>query len=196
MDRKLILIGGSAGSGTIINSLLKSLQKDFIIPIVIIRHKHHSDINNEYTDSLSFSYDLNIREPDDKEIIKNSTIYLAPSGYHLMIENNFTFSLNTDEAVNYNRPSIDVLMESAAFVYKTNLTAILLSGANCDGTAGLKKVIENGGTTIVQDPESAQFPEMPLSAVSKCEINNILSINEIIETIKNLANHDEVKHDF
>lgn len=178
-----IIIGGSAGCGILFQSILSSIPKDFVIPIIFVRHVKHDDLNNDYMKVLSERYSLSIQEPEDKDKIKNSTIYFAPPGYHLMIESEKSFSLNLDPKVNFSRPSIDVLFESAAHIYKSTLVGVLLSGSNSDGTKGLKLIKEYGGISIVQDPLEAEFDYMPKSAISNNAFNFKYSIDKIIATI-------------
>jgi two-component system chemotaxis response regulator CheB len=93
-------------------------------------------------------------------------VYFAPPDYHLLIENDRSFSLSFDAPVNYSRPSIDVLFETAADVYKNRLLGIILTGANSDGSGGIKKISMMGGVTIAQSPETADYPEMPKAAIN------------------------------
>ncbi|MEI7983582.1 MAG: chemotaxis protein CheB, partial [Bacteroidota bacterium] len=105
--------------------------------------------------------------------------YLAPPNYHLLIEPDFSFTLTIDERVNYARPSIDVLFETAAEAFKDQLIGIILTGANNDGSKGLKKISEYGGLTIVQDPETAEVDSMPRAALRETVVDHILTIDEI-----------------
>jgi two-component system chemotaxis response regulator CheB len=178
-----IVIGGSAGCGTLIRQILTDLPKDFTVPMIIVRHLRHDDIDENYMDMLSEMYSINMREPEDKEPINESTVYLAPPGYHLMIEEDRTFSLNVDEKIHYTRPSIDVLFESAASVFGSQLTGILLSGSNSDGASGLCSIKKNNGLAIIQDPKTAEFPQMPESVLEKCEIDHMYKIDQISDLI-------------
>jgi two-component system chemotaxis response regulator CheB len=130
---------------------------------------------------------LRVKAVEDKEKVDTGTIYVAPADYHLLMDDSEIFSLDRSEKVHFSRPSIDVTMESVTDVYGGNMIAVLLSGANCDGTAGLKKVKQAGGITIVQDPESAAVREMPESAIKtgsavwvQTTENMITSINKLI----------------
>ena len=111
------------------------------------------------------------------------TLYIAPANYHLLIEKDFTFSLNIDNKVNYSRPSIDVLFETAAYAYQDKLIAVILTGANSDGTDGMKTVKRHNGLTIAQNPKEAKNKEMPMSAIKKKVVDRVLSVNEINKLI-------------
>ncbi len=176
---ELVVIGGSAGSLTILLRVIKKLPDDFSVPVIIVIHRQRN-VLSEFTTILTNAFkNKKIVEPDDKNPIDGSCIYVAPQNYHLLIETDYTFSLDYSEPVKFSRPSIDVTLESAAIVYKSNLTAILLSGANNDGTSGLISVVQNGGAIIAQDPETAEFAAMPASAISTVPGIVVLSPDEI-----------------
>ena len=181
---EIIVIGGSAGSLSVLLKIIKLLPDDFSIPIVVVVHRQRNVIS-EFTKILaSANKNKKIIEPDDKEPIKNACIYIAPQNYHLLIETDLTFSLDYSEAVKFSRPSIDVTLEAAADVYKEKLLAILLSGANNDGTAGLKKVLAMKGIAIAQEPNTAEFAAMPQSAIDNVPGVLVFEPSKIEEYIK------------
>ena len=120
-----------------------------------------------------------MKQADEKECILPGVIYLAPPGYHLMIEEDKTFSLSVDSPVNFARPSIDVLFETEADAYGARLVGVILTGANSDGSRGLKKIKDSGGLVLVQDPESAEAATMPRAAVEGTEVDYVLPLEEI-----------------
>jgi two-component system, chemotaxis family, protein-glutamate methylesterase/glutaminase len=176
----LALIGGSAGSLTPILTILSNLSPRFNLPLVIVLHRKNS-YDNALSDLLSQKTKIPVKEIEDKDPILPGVVYIAPADYHLLIEREKIFSLDVSERINYSRPSIDVTCESAALSYEENLVAILLSGANSDGSLGLKSVQDLGGTVIVQDPATAEVPFMPQAAISKLPVNYILKPAEISE---------------
>jgi two-component system chemotaxis response regulator CheB len=119
---------------------------------------------------------LPVREAQDKEPIQPGTVYFAGSGYHLSIEQDRSFSLSCEPPVQFARPAIDILMESAADVYGPALAGILLTGANYDGADGMCRIRERGGLTIVQDPEEAQASTMPEEAIRRCAPHLVLPL--------------------
>jgi two-component system chemotaxis response regulator CheB len=135
---------------------------------------------------LSSRTNIPVKEVEDKETIKKGTIYLAPGDYHLLLENEILFSLDTSERVNYCRPSIDVTFQSASDVFGASLIGILLSGANVDGTAGLQTISGNGGYTIVQDPATAEVSYMPANAIKNGKVNAIAAGDQIGFLLNNL----------
>ena len=181
-----LIIGGSAGSLDVILKLLPHLRTDINFPIIIVLHRK-SGRNSMLTDLLGARTKLNVKEIEEKDEIKSATIYLAPPSYHLLIENDRTFSLDASEKINFSRPSIDVTFESAAEVFKENLVCLLLSGANSDGTLGLDAVTKNSGKTAIQDPKSADSSFMPQNALDHVTINEILEPKNMANFINNLG---------
>jgi two-component system chemotaxis response regulator CheB len=154
------------------------LPADFPIPVIVVQHRS-KDERNLLEEVTQVKCKLTIKQADEKEAIKEGTAYFAPPNYHLLIEKNGTFSLSYDAPVNYSRPSIDVLFETAAEVYKNKLLGIILTGANKDGARGMKTIRQHGGTTIAQQPDTAEYPEMPQSAINTGYIQHIMSPDEI-----------------
>jgi two-component system chemotaxis response regulator CheB len=189
IGNKAIAIGGSAGSLTVLIDIVKLLPPAFVIPIIIVIHRQRTGASELPRILYNLTGHSNIIEPEDKEQIKEGYVYIAPQNYHLLVESNFSFGLDYSEAVNYSRPSIDVTFESAARVYRENLTAIILSGANSDGTAGLTKVVAYGGKAVAQMPATAQYPAMPCSAIKTISKIEILNPEQISQYINGLVAH-------
>lgn len=187
---KAIVIGGSAGSFQVINKILNGLPPDFELPVIMCLHrlKH---VRHGFVEALNIKSSITIEEPNDKDGIKRGRIYLAPSNYHLCIELGNAFSLSTEEMVNNSRPSIDITLETASYVYKNKLIGILLSGANRDGALGMKRIKDRGGLTIVQDPAECMIDTMPAAALKVTHIDHVLSAQQILELLLEL--HKKIK---
>jgi len=175
---KAIVIGSSAGGINALTKVLSVLPADFPLPIVIVQHLH-PESGHHLPHILGTKSALKIKQADEKELIKKGWVYLAPPNYHLLIEEDFTFSLSLESPVNYSRPSIDVLFESAVYAYRQHLIGVILTGANHDGSLGLKKIKETGGFTIVQDPKTAEADAMPKAAIEATTIDKILPLQDI-----------------
>ena len=182
---KAIVIGGSAGSFQGTAKILASLPEDFALPVIMCLHrlKH---VRNGFVEALSIKSTKPVTEPTDKESIKKGHVYLAPSNYHLSVELGNSFSLSTEETINNSRPSIDVTLETSAYVYRHKLIGILLSGANRDGAWGMKKIKDYGGITITQDPQECLIDTMPMAARELSEIDYTLKVDQIIEFLLEL----------
>jgi two-component system chemotaxis response regulator CheB len=187
---KAIVIGGSAGSFQVINKILNGLPPDFDLPVILCLHrlKH---VRHGFVEALNIKSSISIEEPNDKDGIKKGKIYLAPSNYHLCVELGNAFSLSTEEMVNNSRPSIDITLETASYVYKNKLIGILLSGANRDGALGMKRIKDRGGLTIVQDPSECMIDTMPAAAMKVTHIDYVLSAQQILELLLEL--HKKIK---
>jgi two-component system, chemotaxis family, protein-glutamate methylesterase/glutaminase len=184
----LLLMGGSAGSLEVVLQLVPELPKELQIPVLIIFHRKQSD--SILTSLLEQKTSLPVFEVEDKTMIKNGWIYLAPPDYHLLVEKNGMLSLDFSEKIHFSRPSLDVSFETAADAYGPGVTALLFSGANGDGTAGLKKIKEKGGITIVQDPGEAIVNYMPLHAIQHKAAEFIMNMEEMKLLMRSLPAGD------
>lgn len=178
MDYEAIVMGASAGGMNALQTILRCLEKKFPIPIIIAQHLHPEG-DDYMARHLNTICQLRVKESENREMIKPGTVYLAPPNYHLLIEKDKTFSFSTDDRVNYCRPSIDVLFDSAADVYGSKLIGIILTGANNDGALGMKKIKKQGGLTIVQDPSTSEVEIMPSSVIQLTTVDYILPLEEI-----------------
>ena len=181
-----LIIGGSAGSLDVLLKVLPAITPSLSFPIVIVVHRKHG-ADSLLPDLLSTRTKLRVKEVDEKELILPGTIYIAPTDYHTLIEQDHTFSLDYSEKINYSRPAIDATFQTAAEVYKEGLVCLLLSGSNSDGVDGLLSVKEWGGRAIVQDPNTAQVPFMPAQAMKQVKIDAALSIENMAEFINLLS---------
>lgn len=182
MRFEAIVVGVSSGGMNAMKVMFSLLPKDFNTPVIIVQHiGAHSD--SQWIKFLNDKSNLPIKEADEKEKIESGKVYLAPANYHLLIEKDRTFSLTVDERVNYSRPSIDVLFESAAEVYVDKLIGVILTGSNNDGANGIKRVKECGGLAIIQNPETAESAFMPKSAIAAITPDYILSLEAIAELL-------------
>lgn len=181
-----LIIGGSAGSLEVLLKILPDIDIHISFPIIIVVHRKHG-ADSLLPVLLSSRTKLLVKEVDEKEKIVAGTVYVAPSDYHLLIEQDQTFSLDYSEKINYSRPAIDATFQTAAEVYKSKLVCMLLSGSNADGVNGLKSVKAWGGMALIQDPQSAQVAYMPAQAKLNVEIDRELAIEDMAEFI-NLLN--------
>lgn len=182
---KVLLIAGSAGSLEVLIEVLPKLQQLKSFALIIVLHRKSGE-DNLLENLISIKTAIPIMEVEDKVPVEPGYIYIAPSDYHLLFEKDETISLDTSEKVNYSRPSIDVAFESAADVYGPSLAAILLSGANADGTAGLQAIKKSGGVTVVQKPDSAEVAYMPEYAIENMTPDFVLDIKQILEFVTNV----------
>ncbi len=183
-----LVIGGSAGSLDALLEIFPSLNEDLNFPIIIVVHRKASN-ESLLRDLLQARTPLKVVEAEEKEPLKPGYVYIAPADYHLLLEQNQTFSLDYSEKVNYSRPSIDVTFQSVAEVFKEKLVCVLLSGSNADGVQGLKFVNNIGGRVVVQNPETAIMPYMPQQAVEHAKTDVVLDASQMADYINKLTRH-------
>ena len=184
----ILILGGSAGSFKILVNMLNALPETFPVGILVIIHRNPKN-ETHFEEMLAESCSIAVKSAADKEVIRPATAYFAPPGYHLLVEPDHRLSLDSSEPVHYCRPSIDVTMQSAADVYGASTTAILLSGANQDGAAGMLSVHQAGGTGIVQHPRDAELDTMPSAAIAAGATHLMLTNEELMILSQQLSNH-------
>ena len=167
-----VVIGVSAGGLQTLKIILPALAADFPLPLVIVQHLS-ADADSFLVNYLNEISAIAVKEAEDKEPLTAGVAYLAPAGYHLLVELDRRFSLSVDDRVNFARPSIDVLFESAADVFGEKLIGVVLTGANNDGARGLKAIKARGGLAIVQNPRTAEFATIPEAAITATKVDHI-----------------------
>ena len=180
-----LVIGASAGGIEALSILLPALPSGLRAPVFIVLHIPR-DKPSVLAQIFSRKCGVPVREAEDKEVVAPGTIYFAPNNYHLLLDHGPQLALSADDPIHHSRPSIDVLFESAADVFRERLLGIILTGANDDGAAGLAAVHDAGGITIVQQPDTARAPQMVLSALKLRPADAILSLEEIAAALRTL----------
>ena len=180
-----IVIGVSSGGMEAMKFLFSALPREFSIPIIVVQHMSpHSD--SQWISVVKKNFPLEFKEADEKEKILPGHIYIAPPNYHLLVEADRSFSLSVEPKVNYARPAIDVLFQTASMVYKEKLIGIVLTGSNHDGAEGLKQIKVCGGLCIVQDPATAASSYMPQAALEAAQPQYVLSLKKVIDLLKSI----------
>ena len=174
---ELIVVGCSLGGMYALEKILKTLPKEFCVPIAVAQHRHKKS-NEGLPAFLRRVTPMEVVDADDKQRIEPGKVYLAPADYHLLVEKG-EFQLSVDDLVRHSRPSIDVLFETAADAYGPNLIGIVLTGANDDGAAGARRIKKRGGVVIAQDPKTAEATQMPEAAIATGAVDQILRLEDI-----------------
>jgi len=185
-DQKLIVIGASTGGFDALSVVFADLCAARPASVIVCQHIDKSarlNYNMIFRDLSGF----NLLEVEDKQPIEPGHIYFAPPGYHLYVEAEGYFSLSLDAPVNWSRPSIDVLFESAAKAYGRRVIGLILTGANADGMQGIREIKRLGGTTIAQNPHTALAPAMPHHAIESGCVDHVLDLNEIPKLLVRLV---------
>lgn len=173
-----IVIGASAGGVEALSVLMPALPVGLLATVFVVLHLPR-DRPSVLVEVFQRRCTLPVRGAEDKLSARPGTVYFAPPDYHLLVDHGPQLALSIDEPVHYSRPSIDVLFESAADVYRNRLLGIILTGANRDGTSGLEAVHRAGGAAIVQHPGSAQMSVMPASALQRSPGVHVMSLEQI-----------------
>ncbi len=181
---KVVVVGGSAGS---LEALLQVLTQLSGIPyaLVVVMHRRSGD-DVMLEDLLSLRAGIPVDETNDKTDLLPGRIFIAPANYHLLFEKDGRISLDLSDKYNFSRPSIDITFESAADAFGPAAAALLLSGANSDGTAGLRAISRCGGVTAVQDPDDAAIPYMPEYARTHATPDHVLKTQDIANWLRSL----------
>lgn len=180
-----VVIGASAGAVQALSEILPRLPADYPLPVLIVVHVPEGP--SGLTTLFASKSAVAVREPEDKEPIMPASVYVAPPGYHMLVEVDGSIALSADEPVLFSRPSIDVLFESAADCYGPALIGVVLTGANEDGARGAAAVKEAGGTVLVEDPVMAYAATMPAAALARCPAAKSMSLDAIVDHLLNLG---------
>ena len=175
---RAVVVGASAGGVEALMTLLDDLPSPWRLPVVVVIHvpeRRESLLARVFDQRLR----VPVREAADKARIEDGVVYFAPLGYHLSIERQHVFSLSCEPPVLWSRPSIDVLMNSAADAYGPALAGLLLTGANQDGAKGMLHIHRAGGLTAVQDPAEAEVATMPRAALGLLAPDFVLPLREL-----------------
>ena len=173
-----IVIGASAGGVRALSEVLATLPEGFNAIIMGVLHIPR-ERPSLLVPVLQRQCRLPVVEVEDKMPLRRGHVYVAPPDYHLLVDGGPIASLSGDELVNFSRPSIDVLFESAADIFGARLAGIVLSGANADGAEGLAAIHRSGGVALVQDPLQAEATAMPESAKRRVPAAIVLSTTDL-----------------
>jgi two-component system chemotaxis response regulator CheB len=185
-DFDAVVVGASAGGVEALQALLRSVARGFKAPLLVVLHLP-PDRPSALAELLARECVLPVAEALDKQPAAPGTVVLAPPNYHLLVEPQRTLALSIDPPVQYSRPAIDLLFESAAVAYGRRLLAIVLTGASSDGAAGAAAVRRRGGRVWVQDPRDAVMPAMPVAALEQAGADEVLALAEMCRRFARLA---------
>jgi two-component system, chemotaxis family, protein-glutamate methylesterase/glutaminase len=178
MAFELIVIGASWGGMRALAAVLEALPADYELPLVVAQHRPVTSHDEMLEHALATTSKLTVGAAADKQPLEPGRVYVAPADYHLLVEPGH-LALSADPPVEFSRPSIDVLFESAAESYGPRTVGVLLTGANRDGAEGLARIAAAGGFTVAQDPETAERPDMPAAAIARGAVRRVLPLERI-----------------
>jgi two-component system, chemotaxis family, protein-glutamate methylesterase/glutaminase len=175
---ELICIGSSWGGLQAVSRVLADIPEELEQAIVVAQHRHPDSRESVLPELLALQIARRVSEIEDKLEIEPRSVYVAPPDYHVLVERG-SFALSLEERVQFARPSIDVLFETAAAAYRERVIGVILTGANEDGAAGLARIKQRGGVAIVQDPAEAARRAMPEAAIAATVADAVLPLAEI-----------------
>ena len=185
MPYSVVGIGTSWGGLAAMSRLLGELPADFSLPVVVVQHRS-KDSDRLLTELLQDATDLKVSEVEDKEPLMPGTVHIAPANYHVLIDAGY-LSLTLEEPVRFSRPSIDVMLSSAADTYGSAAIGVVLTGANEDGARGLSDIVKRGGRALVQDPRTAEIPIMPDAALKAVPSAEVLTLEALAPRLIELS---------
>lgn len=182
---QVVVVGASWGGMEAARTVLHALDPDFPSPVVLALHRSSRSEEDLLERVLAKASCIAVCEVDDKTPLTPGCVYVAPAGYHLLIDDHHV-ALSTEGPVNFSRPSIDVLFETAADAYGAGVVAVVLTGANADGAAGVRRVRAAGGISIVQEPTTATRREMPDAAIATGSADHVVPLEGIAPLLNRL----------
>lgn len=181
---ELVIVGTSWGGLDALRLMVGALPKDFGLAVIIVQHRH-KESGNLLRGFLQDVTPLPVTEVEDKMPIEAGAVYVAPPDYHTLVECG-SFALSCDAPVRYSRPSIDVAMLSAADAYTFRTVGVVLTGANADGAAGLRRIVDRGGLAVIQSPAEAESPMMPTAALAAVPNARVFTLAQVSRFITSL----------
>ena len=184
MAYEVVVVGTSWGGLAAIRQLITALPATFALPLIVVQHRH-KDSDHLLNSLLQDRTPLCVTDIEDKAPIVGGNVYLAPADYHVLVDDGH-FSLSTEEAVLFSRPSIDVTFTSVADTYGQRAVGVILTGANADGARGLRRLLDRGGLAFIQHPDTAESAIMPAAAIRAVPEARVLTIPEIAAALASL----------
>lgn len=184
---RVVVIGTSAGGLVALKILISQLPKNFPLPVLAVRHISPDATGNILLEELNKLDTLICKQAKTGLALKPGHLYLALADHHLLIDENLKMLVTKGAHENRSRPAIDPLFRSAAVTFGVGAIAILLTGYLDDGTSGMRAIKKCGGICIVQDPEDAEYPDMPRNALNNVGIDHCLPLAEMGALLEKLA---------
>lgn len=187
----IIVVGASWGGLAALSRLVGALPDDFGVPVAVVQHRS-KNADTLLASLLQDVTGLRVVDVEDKEPLEPGSVYVAPANYHMLVDSGH-FTLTTDPLVRFSRPSIDVTFTSAADTYMERTIGVVLTGANDDGSRGLRHIVNRGGRAVVQAPESAESGTMPEAARRAVPEADVVPLDQIAVHLVSMVNAETAK---
>ena len=181
---EIVVVGTSWGGLAALRTLVSGLPEDFGMAVALVQHRHR-DSDHLLRQLLHERSVLEVCEVEDKMPLEPGRVYVAPPDYHTLVEPGH-FSLSTDAPVRYSRPSIDVTFLSASDSYGHRTVGVVLTGANADGSEGLRRISDRGGLALIQDPATAESSMMPTAAMRAVPRAKVMPLEDLVRFVGTL----------
>jgi len=194
LPRDIITIGASAGGVEALVSLLEGLPATLPASLAVVLHRspNGTGYQTRLPQVLGRRSALLVMEPEEGEPLVRGAAYIAPRDHHMVLADH-SLSLNRGPKEHRTRPAIDPLFRSAAVLYGPRVVGVLLSGMGADGVSGLIAIKAHGGLSLVQCPGQAAFPSMPQHAIAEDDVDAILDVETLAETLTALARGEAIE---
>lgn len=179
---KIVVVGASWGGIDAATRIFSELPKNFPVPIVLVQHQRAA-VRNRLASLFASKISLKVVAPEHGTELEPGGLFVAPPGYHCLVEKGGSLALALYRPVHYCRPAIDELFFSAGYVYGRGVMAVLLTGANEDGATGMQYIKRRGGMTVAQDPADSESPIMPQSAIDMGGVDEVLPLADVASFI-------------
>jgi two-component system, chemotaxis family, protein-glutamate methylesterase/glutaminase len=180
----VIVVGASAGGISAVRTLLNKLPENVPAAIFVVVHTS-PDGPGKLASVLDRATRLTVVTAEDGMVARHGHVYVAPPDYHLIVDGRYV-RLTRGPREHRFRPAVDPLFRTAAEHYGARAIGVVLSGHMADGTHGLTLIKEAGGLAIVQDPDEALAPSMPLNAMRRGGVDYVLPVEEMARVIMGL----------
>ncbi|MVN22418.1 chemotaxis protein CheB [Mucilaginibacter arboris] len=176
--KSVIVVGTSAGGLQALSQMLKNTPESMDAAIFVVLHVSSHSTGNILVQHLQKQTSFVCRIPEDGEAIQGKHVYIAKPNFHMLLKRGIIRMIKGPHENRW-RPSIDVLFRSAAANYNSKVTGIILTGLLDDGTSGMIAIKRCGGTCIVQEPDEAEFSDMPKSVLNHVEVDYRVPVSDI-----------------
>lgn len=180
----IVAIGASAGGINSLIELVSNLKPEMDAAFFVVLHLSTKSISGYLAHRLQQHTSLTCVLAVDGATIQKGLIYVASPNHHLLVTGEGRIKLGHGARENRWRPSIDILFRSVAAHYNSRAVGIVLTGLLNDGTSGMSALTRSGGTTIVQDPNEAEYPDMPLSVLGAMEVDHCVTLSEMAAVLE------------
>lgn len=186
---KTVVIASSTGGPKALSYIIPQIPKDFTAPIIVVQHMPEG-FTSAFAERLKSISKLNVKEAEDGEKISLGNVYIAPAGFHTIINEEEKILLTRDKPIHGVRPAADKTMVSAANVFLNNTIGIVLTGMGKDGAVGVKRIKAVGGKNISQDENTSIIYGMPKAAYETGCVDEVLPLEKIPEGLIRMVSDD------